>query len=82
MGGDAAVNADLARRVLAGEHGPHRDIVVLNAGAGLLVAGRADDLREGIEIAAAAIDSGAAVATLARLVEVSQRAASTESPTG
>ena len=81
VGGDAAVNADLARRVLAGEHGPHRDIVVLNAGAGLLVAGRADDLREGIEIAAAAIDSGAAVATLARLVEVSQRAASTESPT-
>ena len=39
VGGDATVNADLARRVLAGEHGPHRDIVSLNAGAGLLVAG-------------------------------------------
>ena len=78
VGGDAAVNADLARRVLAGEHGPHRDIVVLNAGAGLMVAGAVDDLPSGIEAAAAAIDSGAAVATLARLVEVSQRHATIE----
>jgi anthranilate phosphoribosyltransferase len=78
VGGDAHVNADLARRVLAGEHGPHRDIVRLNAGAGLLVAGLADDLASGIEAAGEAIDSGAAVAALADLVEVSQREAATE----
>jgi anthranilate phosphoribosyltransferase len=75
VGGDAAVNADLARRVLAGEHGPHRDIVSLNAGAGLLVAGLVDDLDAGIHKARHAIDSGSAVAALAALVEVSQREA-------
>jgi anthranilate phosphoribosyltransferase len=74
VGGDASVNADLARRVLAGEHGPHRDIVTLNAGAGLLVAGLVDDLPSGIEAAREAIDGGGAVAALAALVEVSQRA--------
>jgi len=73
VGGDAAVNADLARRVLAGEHGAHRDIVSLNAGAGLVVAGLADDLPAGIAQAQASIDSGAAVRALAALVEVSQR---------
>jgi anthranilate phosphoribosyltransferase len=73
VGGDANVNADLARRVLAGEHGAHRDIVSLNAGAGLVVAGLAADLAEGIVQAQVAIDSGAAVAALAALVEVSQR---------
>jgi anthranilate phosphoribosyltransferase len=78
VGGDAAVNADLARRVLAGEHGPHRDIVCLNAGAGLLVAGLAADLPSGIEAAREAIDSGSAVASLAALVEVSQREAAAE----
>jgi anthranilate phosphoribosyltransferase len=75
VGGDANVNAELTRRVLAGESGPHRDIVSLNAGAGLLVAGLVDDLPAGIEKARAALDSGAAVGALARLVEVSQREA-------
>jgi anthranilate phosphoribosyltransferase len=78
VGGDAAVNADLARRVLAGEPGPHRDIVALNAGAGLLVAGLVADLPAGIEQACESIDSGAAVAALAALVEVSQREAAAE----
>ncbi len=78
VGGDATVNADLARRVLAGEHGPHRDIVSLNAGAGLLVAGLAVDLATGIEAAREAIDSGAAVRALAALVEVSQRELASE----
>ena len=78
VGGDANVNADLARRVLAGEHGAHRDIVSLNAGAGLVVAGLAEDLAEGITQAQASIDSGAAVAALAALVEVSQREAAAE----
>jgi anthranilate phosphoribosyltransferase len=78
VGGDATINADLARRVLAGEHGPHRDIVSLNAGAGLVVAGLADDLPAGIEAAREAIDSGAAVRALADLVEISQREAAAE----
>jgi anthranilate phosphoribosyltransferase len=80
VGGDAAVNADLARRVLAGEHGAHRDIVALNAGAGLVVAGLAVDLPAGIEQARESIDSGAAVAALADLVEVSQREQAAEQP--
>jgi anthranilate phosphoribosyltransferase len=78
VGGDAATNADLARRVLAGESGPHRDIITLNAGAGLVVAGLAEDLAAGIDAARAALDSGAAVAALAGLVEVSQEEAARE----
>jgi len=70
-GGDAATNAGLARRVLAGEAGAHRDIVVLNAAAGLVVAGIADDLAEGVTRAGAAIDSGAAAAALDRMVTLS-----------
>jgi anthranilate phosphoribosyltransferase len=78
VGGDAATNADLTRRVLAGESGPHRDIITLNAGAGLVVAGLADDLPAGMEAARAALDSGAAVAALAGLVEISQAEAARE----
>jgi anthranilate phosphoribosyltransferase len=80
VGGDAHQNADLARRVLAGEHGPHRDIIGLNAGAALIAAGLADDLPSGMEAALASIDSGAAVAALAKLVEVSQRELAAEAP--
>jgi len=72
-GGDAAENASIVRRVLAGDPGPHREAVLLNAGAGLFVAGRAASIRAGIDAAAAAIDRGAANATLTRLVEVSQQ---------
>ncbi len=75
VGGDANVNADLARRVLAGEQGPHRDIISLNAGAALVAAGVAEDLPAGIAAARASIDSGRAVGALAKLVEVSQREA-------
>lgn len=71
-GGDAADNAAVARAVLGGRTGPVRDIVLLNAGAGLLLAGRAPTVTEGVAAAAAAIDSGKAAETLARLVEVSQ----------
>jgi anthranilate phosphoribosyltransferase len=70
-GGDALVNADIARAVLGGAPGPPRDIVVFNTGATLLVAGRADTIEEGMSMAAAAIDGGAAARTLQRLVEVS-----------
>ncbi len=74
VGGDRAVNAAAVRGVLSGEAGAHRDIVVLNAGAGLVVAGRADNLADGIAAAAESIDSGAASAALDRLVAASQEA--------
>ncbi len=74
-GGDAPTNADLARRVLDGEDGPQRDIVVLNAAAGLVAAGLADDLGAGLAAAAASVDSGAAAAVLERLVKVSKERA-------
>jgi anthranilate phosphoribosyltransferase len=67
-GGDAAHNAAVIRGVLAGEAGPARDVVLLNAGAALLVCGRAGSLKDGIAAAAQAIDSGAAATTLDRLV--------------
>lgn len=69
--GDPAANADVARRVLAGELGAHRDIVLLNAAAGLVVADVAADLAEGVARAGLAIDDGRAAATLDRLVAVS-----------
>jgi anthranilate phosphoribosyltransferase len=59
-GGTAAENAAVADRLLAGERGPRRDIVLLNAGAGLLIAGRASSLQDGMAQAAASLDSGAA----------------------
>jgi anthranilate phosphoribosyltransferase len=74
-GGDASTNASAARRVLAGDPGPHRDVVVLNAAAGFVVADRVPDLRAGIDLAQATIDSGAAGAALAHFIEVSQSAA-------
>ena len=74
-GGDAERNAEAARAVLAGEPGAHRDIVVLNAAAGLVVADLADDMAAGVELAAAVLDDGRAAAALDRLVKVSQEAA-------
>jgi len=68
-GGDAQANAAIAHEVFAGKSGSQRDIVVLNAAAGLVVAGTASDLVDGCERAQAAIDSGAAAECLARLVE-------------
>ena len=59
-GGDTVTNARILAAVLAGELGPKRDMVVLNAAAGLVVAGIADDLAQGVEAAAAAIDDGRA----------------------
>jgi anthranilate phosphoribosyltransferase len=73
VGGDPATNAALARRVLGGEHGPHRDIVVLNAAAGLVAAGLADDIAGGLDAARASIDEGRAVAALDKLVALSNR---------
>jgi anthranilate phosphoribosyltransferase len=66
-GGTAADSAALLERLLHGERGPRRDIVLLNAGASLLIAGHAGDLTEGIRRAADAIDDGRAAATLTAL---------------
>jgi anthranilate phosphoribosyltransferase len=70
-GGDAQENAGIIRRILDGERGAPRDVVLLNAGAGLLIAGRASSVQEGIDRAATAIDNGDARKTLDRLVTMS-----------
>lgn len=71
-GGDPEENASAIRRVLAGDRGPHRDIVLLNAAAALVVGGVAADLDDGLAQASAAIDGGAAQASLDALIRVSQ----------
>jgi anthranilate phosphoribosyltransferase len=71
LGGDPETNVGFARRVLSGEPGPHRDVVTLNAAAGLLAVGVVDDLAEGLELARASIDDGDAAAALDRLVTIS-----------
>ncbi len=65
---DPAASAAIIRKILAGEHGPARDIVVLNAAAGLVVANKASEPKTAAAMAASAIDSSAAAALLARLV--------------
>ncbi len=72
QGGDAAASAEIVRALLTGEPGPRRDVVLLNAGAALEVAGRAATLAEGIELAAETIDSGSAAASLERWVAASR----------
>jgi anthranilate phosphoribosyltransferase len=71
-GGAAEENAQVLARVLAGEKGPVRQAVLLNAGAAFWVSGAADSLAEGVERAAASIDSGAARERLAGLVSLTQ----------
>jgi anthranilate phosphoribosyltransferase len=71
-GGDAVENAGIIRQVFDGRRGPARDIVLLNAGAALMVAGRSSSVSEGISRAAAAVDSGAARDTLDRMVQSSR----------
>ena len=71
-GGDAEEAARIARGILDGEPGPRRDVVMLNAGAALEVAGAAASLQEGMELAARSIDDGAAAAVLERWVSVSR----------
>ena len=74
-GGDAAANAEVVRKVLGGAPGPHRDVALLNAAAGLVVAGLAEGLAAGVERAATVIDSGGAQKALDGLVRSSQAAA-------
>lgn len=76
-GGNAEENARIIRRVLDGERGPARDVVVLNAGASMFIAGCAASVEEGLRLATAAIDRGDARRTLERLVAMSRVEAST-----
>lgn len=78
VGGDASHNAELLRRVLSGETGPHRDIVLLNTGAALYAGGAAVDIRHGVQQARAMIDSGTAMKTLNHFVETTHRVKHTE----
>lgn len=72
-GGDGAQNAEITKRILAGEKGPKRDIVLLNAGAAIYIAGKAKSVQEGIQMAAESIDSGKAMQVLENLVKVSNQ---------
>jgi anthranilate phosphoribosyltransferase len=72
-GGDAARNAALIRAIFAGEPGPRRDIVVANAAAAIVAAGRAGDFFEGARLAADSIDSGAARKKLDALIASTSR---------
>ena len=74
-GGGAQANVELVRRLIDGEAGAHRELVLLNAAAGLVVAGAVDDLASGYEAAAVAVDEGGAAGVVDRLVKVSQDAA-------
>ncbi len=74
-GGDAETNAAIVRAVLGGEHGQPRDVVLMNAAAAMLAAGRVTDMAEGVALARESIDSGEALTRLEALVAVSRRLA-------
>ena len=72
-GGTPAENAIITQKILSGEHSPKRDAVLMNAGAALVIGGKADTIKDGIALAAEIIDSGRAMDTLNKLIEVSNR---------
>lgn len=72
-GGDCVVNAEITKNILNGEKGHRRNIVLLNAGAAIYVAGLAENIAEGIMVAANSIDSGAAMKILENLIELSKK---------
>ncbi|PZU86834.1 MAG: anthranilate phosphoribosyltransferase [Shinella sp.] len=74
-GGDGAVNAAALREVLSGAKNAYRDVALCNAAASLIVAGRVDNVRDGMTVASKALDSGLAAAALDKLIEVSNSAA-------
>ncbi len=76
QGGDARRNAEIIREILGGAGGAKRDVVLLNAAAGLVAGGKAENLRQAIGLARGSIDSGKALAKLDALVELTQRLAS------
>ncbi len=73
VGGTPDENAEITRNILKGEKGPKRDAVLMNAGASLYIGGKAESMKEGIELAAKIIDSGEALRTLDKIIEVSNR---------
>ena len=73
LGGTPEQNAEITLGILRGEAGHRRNAVLLNAGAGLYLNGRADSFADGVKLAGALIDSGKAMATLQRVIEVSNR---------
>ena len=73
IGSDVVVNAEIIKNILAGEPGPCRDVVVANASASLVAAGRAEDFQEGAEVAIRSIDSGEAANRLRHLAEFTTR---------
>ena len=73
LGGTIEENAQIIRDILAGEKGPKRDVVILNAAVALLAAEKVTEIADGIELAAAAIDSGNATKALANLVKETQQ---------
>src|SRR5256885_16798600 len=77
LGGDREQNAEIIRTILRGEPGPRRDIVLMNAAAALVVGARARDLKEGVELAARSIDTGAARDKLERLVRLTRELSTT-----
>lgn len=72
-GGTPAENAAITRAILGGEKGHKRNAVLMNAGASLYIGGKADSMRDGIALAADVIDSGKALVTLEKFIEVSNR---------
>jgi anthranilate phosphoribosyltransferase len=73
LGGDLQTNAEIIRKILGGEKSPRRDVVLMNASAALVAAGRADSIADALPLAARSIDSGAAHAKLAALTEFTNR---------
>ena len=73
-GGTPAENAAITLSILKGRQGPKRDAVLMNAGASLSIAGKAADMAEGIRQAAELIDSGKAMETLQKFIEISNQA--------
>lgn len=73
VGGTPEENAQITRDILSGAKGPKRDAVLMNAGAALYIGGKADSMAEGIRLAAEIIDSGKAMQTLEKFIEVSNR---------
>jgi len=70
LGADAKTNAEIIKKIFEGEKGPQRDVVLLNSGAAVYIAGLADSIQDGIKIAQEAIDSGKAKKKLEELVRI------------
>ena len=72
-GGDPNENAEIVRKILSGEKGHKRNATLMNAGAALYIGGKANDMKEGIKLAAEIIDSGKAMETLNKFIELSNK---------